>query len=188
MWLHIMCNCITFVLQLNYYNMSFKKIYYETTEEIRTRTRKGSITVNTDYTQVYDSFSKLSRGIKNGVSFKLLFWLMANKTNKDRGVSMDAYVREDFNRFLQEDCETCSISKRTFDYCIKELVDANALTRIGRGHYYANAYCLWKGPTAKRTVFLQEEAKADRYKMLNPDAPKKIKALNLPMPDGVQNL
>ena len=159
--------------------MAYKKIYYETTEEVRTKTRKASITVDQDYTQVYNCFSLMSRNISNGMSYKLLFWLLANVVNKDRGFSIDSFIMERFNDFLKQDCEHCVISKRTFAGCVKELVLAGAIARIGRGHYYANAHGMWKGTSKARELFLQEEAKHNRYKMLNPSSPGEISSEDL---------
>ena len=143
--------------------MLMKKIYYETTEEVRTRIQRSSIVIDTDYTQIYDEFNNLSRKISNGTSYKLLFWLLAKKISKDMSLIIDTIVYSDFARFLSEECDNCELSRRQFNNCVRELTEAGALIQAAKGHYYVNARCIWKGPVKERENFLQLEAAYNKY-------------------------
>lgn len=149
--------------------MSTKKLYYKKTTQ-----ESAYVEVEGDYTQVYDNFCKLSRDINNGMSYKLLFWLLSHRINKDRGLAINNNTLSDFNKFLAEKCDHCDITAQTLNRCVKELTAAGALTRVTRGFYYANAYCLWKGSVRSRDKFLEDEANHKDYIMLNPGSSKAL--------------
>jgi hypothetical protein len=146
-----------------------KRIYYDI-EETRVTRKKGYIELDTDYTQIYNCFTAISPGIKSVTTFKLLFWLLANKTGEMNGIDCSVNSYREFNEYLKQHCKegACGIGYRTFTNCMVELKEAGALTRIGKGHYYANPNMFWKDDVDKRTTMLIEEKKDGNYISLNP--------------------
>lgn len=149
--------------------ITYKK-YKKTVEEAEST----SFVIEKDYTQVYDCFCNIARDISTVVSYRLLFWLLSNKTNKDGGIHIDGTVCKHFNDYLTEKCEGCGISERTFYLAVAELREAGALTQASRGFYYANAYGFWRGPLKDRKDHLIKEHKEAPYPFYNPDHNTKL--------------
>lgn len=147
--------------------MKKKRIYFKT-EEIKTTVRRGYFEIDTDYTQIYDSFSLVAKKIRSATSFKLLLWLLANKTNDENGIDSGINTYNDFNNYLSVDCDSCSITYRTFLNCMKELMDSGAVTKPYKGQYFANPYLFWKDETDKRIEHLTEQNKDGNFISLNP--------------------
>lgn len=134
-----------------------RRFYFETVETV-TKQSKGWIEVDMDFVQVYDSFSKLGVKITSLVTFKLLFWLLAHEVNRMNGISSGQLVFDRFNAFLKEE-GIKPISMRTFQSGFEELVTIEALTRVGKGHYYFSPYLFWKDNKKERIQFITDEAK-----------------------------
>jgi hypothetical protein len=153
--------------------MRKEKITYSTYK----RTEEGTsatFVVEKDYTQLYDCFCSMARDIHSGTSYKLLFWLLANKTTKDGGIHTDNTVYEEFNKYLTEKCNHCGVSSTIFYRSIAELRDAGALTQVSKGFYYANAYGFWRGSLKDRREHLIKEHKDASYPFYNPDHDTKL--------------
>jgi hypothetical protein len=134
-----------------------RRFYFEKTETI-TKQSKGWIEVDMDFVQVYDSFSKFGVKVKSIVTFKLLFWLLSHEVNKKNGISSGQVVYDRFNNFLNEQGAEI-IAMRTFQNSFEELIKIEALTRVGKGHYYFSPYLFWKDSKKERIDFLTDEAK-----------------------------
>ena len=134
-----------------------RRFYFESTETV-TKQSKGWIEVDMDFVQVYDSFSQFGVKVKSLNTFKLLFWLLAHEVNRMNGISSGQLVFERFNKFLKDE-NAGSISMRSFQSSFEELVSVEALTRVGRGHYYFSPYLFWKDTKKERIQFLTDEAK-----------------------------
>lgn len=147
--------------------MRKKRIYFKT-EEVKTTVRRGYFEIDMDFTQIYDSFSVISAKIQTASSFKLLFWLLANKTNNENGVDSGKKTYGDFNLYLKSQCENCEISYRTFQRSMEELTEAGALTKAYRGQYFANPYLFWKDDAEKRIEHLEEQNKDGNFISYNP--------------------
>jgi hypothetical protein len=148
--------------------MSRKRIFFNT-EETVTTTKKGWAEVELDFTQIYDTFTEIAVDIKSATTFKLLFWLLANKMSDENGIVCDSVSFNEFNKYLGEKCkEDCSINYRTYLRAIKELSDVGALTKVQKGHYYANPHLFWGGDKQDRLDFLVLEAKDSELQSLNP--------------------
>jgi len=133
-----------------------------------------SFVIEKDFTQVYDCFSKMSAKIRSITSYKLLFWLLANKAADDGTIHVDAIIYEEFNEFLSKECgPECKVIRATFDNCIAELKKVGALLMKGRGHYKANSFGFWRGPLKDRKELLLKEYKSDTI-MFNPDHDTKL--------------
>jgi len=150
--------------------MSRKKRIYFTTEETVTKTRKGWIEIELDFTQIYDTFTVIAANIKSATTFKLLFWLLANKMSEENGITCDSVSFEQFNEYLKTSCKDCTINYRTYLRAIKELNEVGALTKVQKGHYYANPHLFWGGDVEERMKFLELESKDKDLKSLNPIA------------------
>lgn len=149
-------------------NMSNKKIYYEK-ETVTTVKEKGFIEIDMNYTQLYNCFNKVSLNINAAMSFKLLFWILANKSNDSNGIDTSVVSFNEFNKHLADHCgEDCIISYRTFLRSIGELKDSGAFTQVQKGHYYANPNMFWQGPVEERSKLLIEEAKDGNTISVNP--------------------
>lgn len=144
-----------------------KRIYFETTETI-TRQQKGWVEVDTDFTQVYNCFKQISKQIHSPTSWKLLFWLLSEEANKQNGFRTDKDVFERFNKYLSSDCESCKISRTTFQNSINELVRCKSITLVSKGFYYFSPYIFWKDDKEKRLEFIQGEAKDKKLISHNP--------------------
>jgi hypothetical protein len=145
-----------------------KRIYFNTEETITTK-KKGWIEIDLDFTQIYDSFSTIAAGIKSATSFKLLFWLLANKMNDENGVDCSKRSYEEFNAHLKDHCnQDCGISYSGYIKCMHELNQVGALTKVQKGHYYANPHLFWGGDKDDRLSFLELEAKDPELRSLNP--------------------
>lgn len=145
-----------------------KRYYYEKTETT-TINRKGYIEVDNDYTQLYNCFTKVAAKITSANTFKLLFWLLANKVSDSNGINCSMHSYKEYNQYLKEHCgDDCEINYRTFLRSIKDLKESGALTQVGKGHYYANPYMFWQEEVTKRTELLLEEAKDGNFTSLNP--------------------
>ena len=147
--------------------MRTKKVFFNTQETI-TKTKRGWIEIDFDFTQVYDCFSNISAKIKSATTFKLLFWLLANKMNDENGINCSTHSFEEFNNHLTQSCGGCEINYRTYLRAIKELNEVGALTKVGKGHYYANPHMFWAGDKDGRINFLELEANDPELKSLNP--------------------
>lgn len=134
-----------------------KRFYFESVETV-TKQSKGWIEVDMDFIQVYDSFSKLGVKLKSIVTFKLLFWLLAHEVNRLNGISSGQLVYDRFNAFLKEE-GVDTVVMRTFQNSFQELVTIEALTRVGKGHYYFSPYLFWKDNKKERIQFITDEAK-----------------------------
>lgn len=143
-----------------------KRIYFETTETT-VKNKKGWIEIDTDYTQVYDCFSKISVKLKSITSVKLLFWLLSHEANKSNGISSGKIVYDRFVKYLQEEGAE-PVTNRTFVNCFEELTAIRALTRIGKGHYYLNPYMFWRDEIKERIGFITDEAKESKFISYNP--------------------
>lgn len=148
-----------------------RRIYFQT-EEITTVKKKGYIEIDEDFTQVYKSFNLIAPKIRSVWSWQLLFWIMANATTESNGVVLGNQAFEKFSKHL-----TKPITSVTFYNCVKDLVDAGCLTKVGKGHYYLNPYIFWFADKASRVEFIQDEKKEGTVTSVNPvtmqlDAPK----------------
>jgi hypothetical protein len=143
-----------------------KRIYFETTETT-VKNKKGYIEVDTDFTQVYDCFSRISVKLRSITSVKLLFWLLSHEANKNNGISSGRQVYERFIKYLKSQ-KAEIVAERTFKSAFEELTDIKALTRVGRGQYYLNPYVFWRDDKAERISFITDEQKEKRYLSYNP--------------------
>lgn len=134
-------------------NMS-RRIYFNT-EKTVTVIKKGYFEIDEDFTQVYKSFSNIALEIDNGVSYKLLMYLLAEANNMN-GVDISATGHKNFNKFLESKNKK-SISLATYYRCVTELCKAGALTKFSKGHYYLNPYLFWQSDKKSRIQFLQDE-------------------------------
>lgn len=149
-----------------------KRFYFERTETV-TKNSKGWVEIDTDFTQVYDCFSKLSVKLKSIVSVKLLFWFLSHEANKSNGITSNQHVYEKFVKYLVDEGGE-KVVLRTFKAAIEELTTIGALTRVGRGHYYLNPYVFWRDDKNERIKFIMDENKEQRYLSHNP-VPQKVK-------------
>lgn len=148
--------------------MTKRRVYYEK-EETKITKERGWMDIDMDYTQLYHCFTRISPKINSATTFKLLFWLLANKTNDSNGIDTSTESFNQFNSYLSEVNKVdTSITYRTFMNCMTELKTSGALTQVGRGHYYANPNMFWQDSTKKRTILLSEEAKDGNYISVNP--------------------
>lgn len=150
-----------------------KRIYFETTETV-TKNSKGWVEIDTDFTQVYDCFSKLSVKLRSIVSVKLLFWLLSHEANKSNGITSGQHVYDKFVKYLVDEGGE-SVALRTFKASIEELTTIGALTRVGRGHYYLNPYVFWKADKKERINFIMDENKERKFMSINPTKSLTIK-------------
>jgi len=139
-----------------------RRIYYQK-EEVTTVKKKGYIEIDEDFTQVYKSFNLIAPKIRSVWSWQLLFWVMANATTDSNGVVLGGQSYEKFNTQL-----TKGITSATFYSCVKDLVDAGCLTKVGKGHYYLNPYIFWNSDKTSRIEFIQDEKKDGGYMSVNP--------------------
>ncbi len=141
-----------------------KRIYYNT-ETTTTVKKKAWIDIDTDFTQLYDCFSGIAPLIHSATSFKLMFWLLANEASKYNGIRSSADVHRRFNEHLA--LHEQSITYRTFQNCIDELLQAKAINKVARGVYYFNPYIFWKDTIEERKGFIELEKK-DGMQSYNP--------------------
>lgn len=148
------------------------RLYYET-EEIVVKKKKGWVDIDSDFTQVYDCFADISKHINNPTSWKLLFWLLANESNKHNGFRTNASVRKKFNSYLTTNSiKPKPIAKQTFYNALDELEKAKAITQVERGFYYFSAFIFWRNNKEERLQFIENEARDKSY---NPKAQKLLK-------------
>jgi len=143
-----------------------KRVYFETTETI-TKHSKGYIEIDTDFTQVYDCFSKVSLRFKSVTSMKLMFWLLSHEANQANGINSGAAVHERFCKFLKEEGYE-EVPMRTFKAAFEELYKTEVLTRVGRGQYYFNPHVFWRNDKNERINFIIDEAKEKKFLSHNP--------------------
>jgi len=143
-----------------------KRIYFETTETV-TKNSKGWVEIDTDFTQVYDCFSKLSVKLRSIVSVKLLFWLLSHEANKSNGISSGEAIYNKFVKYLHDEGVE-DVALRTFKSAFEELTKVGALTRVGRGHYYLNPYVFWRDDKKERISFIMDENKENKFISHNP--------------------
>jgi hypothetical protein len=138
-----------------------KRVYFETTETI-TKNRKGWLEIDTDFTQVYDCFSKIAVKLKSITSVKLLFWLLSHEASKSNGINSGKAVYQRFSQYLKEEGAE-SVTERTFQACFEELRQVKALSRLSKGCYYLNPYIFWRDDKNKRIEYITEGAKEDQF-------------------------
>jgi hypothetical protein len=142
-----------------------KKIAYQTSETT-TIVRKGYVEIDEDFTQVYKSFANISIKINNGASWKLLFYLIS-EANDMNGIDISNIAYKRFVKFLQGRGAD-AISQPTYYRCVKELLLAGAITKVGKGHYYLNPYIFWQSSKDNREEFLRLEMSDNGYNSVNP--------------------
>jgi hypothetical protein len=148
-----------------------RRVYFNT-EQTTTVVRKGYIEIDEDFTQVYESFSSIAIKIHSGNSWKLLFWMLSN-SSQENGIQVSNRSFEKFNNFIK-DSGADIISKPTYYRCVKELVEAGAITQVGKGHYYMNPYAFWKDDKNKRITFITDEIKDGGSISCNPSLKRLI--------------
>jgi len=144
-----------------------KRIWFEK-EETKIVKTKGYVDIDRDYTQVYNCFSNISMKIQSASTFKVLFWLLAHKTSDSNGIDTSIQSHREFIQHLQRVNPELDMTYRTFSRSIRELFEAGALTKVGRGHYFANPYLFWKDEVEKRDELIRLETKDGEYLSLNP--------------------
>lgn len=143
--------------------MATKRYYFET-EETHITKKKGYIEIDMDYVQVYHCFNNIAPKINSPVTFKLLFWLLATKMNDSNGLDTSIHSFDDFNKHLEKECgPNCKVTYRTFMRSIVELKDAGALTKVGKGHYYANPNMFWTLGKEERIENIKLEGADGKY-------------------------
>ena len=150
-----------------------KRLHFNLTETT-IKNKQGWVEIDTDFTQVYDCFSKISVKLRSISSVKLLFWLLSHECNKSNGISSGRPVFEKFNKYLEEN-EMPPISERTFKACFDELTKTQTITRVGRGQYYFNPYVFWRDDRSEREAFITDEAKEKKFISYNPVIEEKKK-------------
>jgi len=141
------------------------RIYFNT-EKTVTVIKRGYFELDEDFTQVYKSFSHIALEIDNGVSYKLLCYLLA-EANTMNGVDISANGYKNFNSFLSSKNKK-PISLATYYRCVTELCKAGALTKFSKGHYYLNPYLFWQSDKKSRVQFLQDEQSELISRSVNP--------------------
>lgn len=141
------------------------RIYFNT-EKTVTVIKKGYFELDEDFTQVYKSFSTIALRIDNGVSWKLLFYLLS-EANTMNGVDISARGYKKFVEFLEENGSN-KMSLPTYYRCVTDLCKSGALTKYSKGHYYLNPYLFWQSDKKSRIQFLQDEQAEVISKSLNP--------------------
>src|SRR5690606_13670320 len=82
-------------------------------------------------------------------------WLLAERIGEENGIRSERMF-DDFNKFLETRCgEDAKIEKSTFYRCISELAEHNAITKVNRGHYFANPDLFWGDDIEKRINHLK---------------------------------
>lgn len=142
-----------------------KRIYFNT-EKTVTVIKKGYIELDEDFTQVYKSFSSIALKIDNGISWKLLFYLLSEANNMN-GIDVSIHGFNRFSDFLNNN-KVKNISRATYYRCITELCIAGALTKYSKGHYYLNPYLFWQSDKKSRIEFLKDENSELISKSVNP--------------------
>lgn len=142
-----------------------RRVYFNT-EKTVTVIKKGYIELDEDFTQVYKSFSSIALKIDNGISWKLLFYLLSEANNMN-GVDVSAHCFKRFADFLEQNGAN-KISSATYYRCINELCKAGALTKYSKGHYYLNPYIFWQADKSSRVKFLQDEIADKVIQSVNP--------------------
>ncbi len=133
-----------------------------------------------DYTQIYGCFNNIAHKIKSVTSFKLLFWLLSNRTNKTNGIECGKRSFVDFNKFLGDNCTDCSISEQTYYNCLSELVETGIINKHSRNNYMANIFVIWKDNTPKRTNMILNNGNTGEDVFLNPHPQQReIKSENI---------
>lgn len=150
-----------------------KRLYY-VTEETKITRKKAWVDIDMNFSQMYSCFNNIAPKIKSATSFKLLFWLLANKTTDSNGVICNVDSFNEFNQHLKQTCEACEITYRTYSSCLSELVEARAFDRTSKGTYYANPHMFWKDDKEKREQFLISKDKDRDYRFFNPIEEAKI--------------
>lgn len=127
-----------------------KRVFFEK-REFKATQIKGYVDIETDYIQLYKNFAKACKRINSPMTFKLLHWLLANRMGSENGLQMQSLL-DAFNNHLNEDGdgEDFSIVKSTLYRCLEELVTVGAITKVDRGHYYANPDMFWGEEISKR--------------------------------------
>lgn len=156
------------ILELQHTNEAFMKsnVYYQKPTS-RLVQEKGRVPIETAFTQVYDPFAEIILQVKAPICAGLLFWILTQQMNSFNGFVTGRPVFEEFGRFLQ-DRNLPTVSRSTFDIAIKELYNLGAITRVGRGHYYANPHLFWRGSECGRREFIKREAQDGSVIAINP--------------------
>lgn len=126
-----------------------KRLYYETETETRTVKKKGYIEVDDQYTQIYDSLSRLTFKMKSLTEVQLMFFFCIN--SNDHGIfSSNERSYLDFIRYTKAN-QGAEISKVTFFNSIKNLADNKIFIKLNRGQYQLNPFLIWRDSLNERT-------------------------------------
>ena len=128
------------------------------TGETTTVSKFKEMEIDIDYTQIYSCFNELAPKIKSVTSFKLLFWLLANKTNKSNSIQCGKSSFLEFNQFLEEKDPTGSVSEQTYYSCLSELVKTGIIKKHARNNYAANIFVIWKDKLKNRLNLIQHNS------------------------------
>jgi hypothetical protein len=144
-----------------------KRVYYEVEKKIETISKKGYVEVDDNYTQMYDSLSKLSFKMKSLVENQFLFFACTHAN--DEGVFLsDERMFNRFNKYAEENGGK-SVNRATFTRSIQNLTESKIFIKLNRGQYQLNPFLLWRDSVTERTNVLTTicESKDKEKYMLN---------------------
>lgn len=95
--------------------------------------------MKTNQLKIYQKLSDTVSGIYSITTFKLLFFIIANKDEAKEYIDSSKISYTAFNDYLLNNCgKKYQITQRTYTNCIKDLVNIGVLHKVQRGFYNIN--------------------------------------------------
>lgn len=130
-----------------------KKLYLDTVETITVEKRvRLSVEVDAAFTQVYHSYSLLSRNLKSINSHNIMVWLLAN--SQEPSIPANNLL-ERFNKDMVS-TNNKAIARSVFFRSLKELTEVGLLYKNKRSEYVLNPFVFWKGDQRDRASLIKE--------------------------------
>ena len=136
------------------------------TEECQLKVTTQTVDVELDFTQLYNQIYYMSLKIKNTSTLKILFYLLKNMSD-DNTINIDQVLAYQFSKDLNTHAKK-TISKRHFQNCIEELIEAKIIIRARKGFYVFNPYVLWKDEVDKRYDLIRSDISGGAKTLFNP--------------------
>ena len=150
--------------------MKTKRIYFETEDTVVTN-KKGWISFEMDYTQIYSGVFTHTKDLKSKYCTQYLLWII-DKASDMNMIPHNEYI---LNQFCNEFKEKPSIG--TVRNAVSELVKNKLLIKYSNNSYQLNPVVFWNDETAKRIEHIKglENTKDIDFQIVQEDTVKYLK-------------
>jgi hypothetical protein len=138
--------------------MNEKRVFFEY-EETQTTKKKGYITLDMDYTQVYHNIMNCVIKLDDKWSLRYLFWIMPQANENNIIPHSKAIIQKFISWVKLKRPDDTTPSVKTIQDAISRLVVSDIIIKYGYNYYMLNPKVLWGDDVKTRVEYLIMEAK-----------------------------